>query len=132
MDDGSSVVGTLLGHDLATLLLSEKIDLRKGGSKKHNIRKINIRSLSELLAVSMAIQPSIRDGHSYSWTAYFNSDYTFSTSKFQEHLDSLKSMNNNSIKELKKFRKTLFIRMMNLDESLYEASSDYKGQSKLY
>ena len=99
-DNESSVFEKLLEHDHGALLLvnDHKAMMEHCTKHKHNIRKINIRSLSELLIVSNSVRCSSTAVQTYSWITYFNSDYTFSTSKF---LANIKKPEGNKIKAIK-------------------------------
>ena len=126
-DDGSRSECIHTSNDeqeFASLLLAENSDPMTY-CEKHNIRKINIRSLSELLIVSNSVRCSSTAVQTYSWITYFNSDYTFSTSKF---LANIKKPEGNKIKAIKSLREQLLKRMMELDNSLYKASDGYRGQ----
>lgn len=124
-DNESSVFEKLLEHDHGALLLINDHKAMMEHCAKHNIRKINIRSLSELLVVNNSVRCSSTAAQKYSWITYFNSDYTFSTSKF---LANIKKPEGNRIKAIKSLREQLLKRMMELDNSLYEASNSYRGQ----
>jgi hypothetical protein len=126
-DNGSSKVSTIEGHEIiANLLLSKDSDLKKHCGK-HNIRKINIRSLSDLLNVKPIARCNSRDVQNYCWTKYFDSDYILSASTFQQHFQSI---GHDSIQGLESVRKQMFERMVELDTSLFIESVGYKGQPK--
>ncbi len=130
MDNGSSLSTNFTKHDLASLLLdetnSENGKLMKH-CEKHNIRKINIRCLSELLKVNTSLSCSSNEVlPPFSWATYFNADCTFSSCKFQNASQSSPSP------QLISVRNFLIERMILLDKSLYEARDSYKGRLKCY
>jgi hypothetical protein len=122
MDNGSSQGSSQLGQDLAaTLLLSKDENIKLECCKKHNIRKIQIRCLSELLQINTELRRSSDDVQKFSWATYFNADCTFSSYNFVDD-DS-----NSLIAKLLSVKKHLLQRMTELDELLYEDSDAYKG-----
>jgi hypothetical protein len=125
MDNGSNPSAfNTLGYDadLALLLLSgEKNSKLTQYCKKHNIRKIHIRCLSDLLQASTSLRFSSNEVQQFSWATYFNADCTFSSHKFQYERNCHRT-------NLTSVRKRLYARMIELDESLYEACCAYKGR----
>lgn len=125
MDNGSSRFAEFLKHDHLTLLSKKSSDLKQY-FQKHNIRKINIRSLSDLLCLNTTMSCSSDDMKKYTWAKYFNPDCTFSTNKFQQDYSSTDS---NRTKELISLKKQLLDCMIALDKLLFANSSQYKGPS---
>ena len=116
-DDGSRSECIHTSNDeqeFASLLLAENSDPMTY-CEKHNIRKINIRSLSELMKKYTIVARNFDEAQLYPWTKYFNADFTLSRNCSSEHGF---------------IRKALLERMIDLDESLYEAFAGYKGHSK--
>jgi hypothetical protein len=125
MDNGSSRFAQFLKHNLAEFLkqATPSSDLREY-CRKHNIRRINIRSLSELLTVNTTMRCSSDEVHRYSWAKYFNPDCTFSAIKFQQdgHCNT----------EERFLKKQLLDRMKTLHMSLFENSPQYRGHGGYY
>jgi hypothetical protein len=104
-----------ISSELASLFLSEDSDLMEY-CKKHNIRKIRIRCLSELSKVYTTVTSNFDEVQKYSWAHYFNADCTLSN----RYLDSL---------NCGQVRKYLLERMIDLDELSYEKLDDYEGHT---
>jgi hypothetical protein len=143
IDSGNSQITKLIGHDIATLLLSEDKELElKEYYTMHNIRKINVRSLSELLALITRTRYSFNNVQNYRWIKYFNADCTFSICKFQQNFPSINYDSTKELKSVKKqplrrrtrelqsVRKQLLERMTYLDNLLHTVSDKYRGQLK--
>ncbi len=119
----------ILEHDHGALLLINDYEVMMEYCATHNIRKINIRSLSELLTVNNLVRCSSINVQKYSWTTYFNSDYTFSTSTFFTSIIKLDDRSQGSnMKAITSVREQLLKRMVELADSLYEASDRFRGQ----
>lgn len=129
-DNERSVFEKILEHDHgASLLFIKDYKVMMDYCETHNIRKINIRSLSELLSVNNLVMCSSINVQKYSWTKYFNPDYSFSTSIFLTSIMKLDDRSHGSnLKTIASVREELLKRMVELDYSLYSTSDSFRGQ----
>ena len=96
-----------------------------------------VESLSQLLAENFQKRNCSADAATYSWTKYFNPDFTFSPYKFKKKFqDSRNDETSSSVKNNKrltagKVRSELLCSMIQLHNALYSDDSvAYKGQLK--
>jgi hypothetical protein len=121
MDNGSSSFANIPGQDLPSLFLDDNSKLMDH-CRKHNIRTIHIRCLSDILQMNTALHCSSNEVQQFSWATCFNADCTFSSYECQHAIKSTPSTIS--------VKKHLQERMIELDALLYEACDSYKGRLK--
>jgi hypothetical protein len=122
MDNGSSSYANILGQDLPSLFLDD-ISKIMDHCRKHNIRTIHIRCLSDVLQMNAALHCSSNDVQQFSWATCFNADCTVS-SECQHAIKSSHSMIS--------MKQNLQDRMIALDALLYRECVSYKGRLNYY